>query len=212
MTLFSKTLFLFLSITIFSCDQKKKEPGKSKYEIQEEKNNELDTLNRSESAKLCTKLKAQIGWDTGKKYTYQLEELFDSANRPITFIGEINDIVKVNNLYVLKLHNSNEKSYFNDYLAEVSLSYSQLQELNKYILSNNSEEGCFILKFKTISSSYPKLTSEVEGTTPDIEGISDDIIENASSYLTFDFSKRVVILKGELIDYYVFKKIEDEKE
>ena len=215
-----KPLFALLILFTVSCGEPKKEPPKSEFKINEEKQANidslqanLDSLNHIEVMNIAKKNNAIIGWDTIKRYSYQLQELLDSINRSISFIGKISDITKKNNGFILKVfrYNENHQKFRMFFLSEISLSFSQLQELNKFILSNKySGVCCFILKVKQMTSSFPKLTSEVQGgyyEGEDEEGMPTIRGEEATSYLTYDFTQTLVMLKGELVDFYIFKKM-----
>ena len=148
--LLPKTYLLFLCIIIFSCDQEKKEPEKSKYEIQEEKQNKLDTLNFNEAKKLYTVSNAIIGWDTIKRYTYELQELLENNARPISFNGQIRNIIKKDSLYILKVPSH---SHGKDYLAEISVSTDMFETLRNQLDKHGINKGCFIFQVTRVTSS-----------------------------------------------------------
>ena len=203
MTKIIKQLFLLLPIFVVSCSNSKKEPEKSKYDIQKEQQANLDTLNLKEGEKISNSHNAIVGWDTAEKFTFYLQELFENSSRPISFIGEIKDIIKKDSNYILKVMNSNSLSYkrFN---AEISVAPSMFQELKSQLQLKTDYQGCFIFQVKKISSSQPILNSEIDS--------NGDNVEDASSYITFDFDETLIKFQGKLIAYYLYaqlKKHED---
>jgi hypothetical protein len=203
MTIYTKTLLLLMLSTYFvSCGHK--ETKKEEWEIKYDKEKELDSLNQLKSSELSLQRSAISGWDTSKLYTYQLQEIFSSEGKPIAFIGNINDIIKKDSIYILKIYGSTRNST-KTYIAEITANISQLDELKKQFNPHkHKQKGCFIFKVVKIQSIYPKLSSEVETDGPDVD--------DASSYLTFNFDETLIQFKGILIDYYLFKEIQDSDE
>lgn len=94
MTSFLKLVFVITTLTIVSCGQEKKEPSKEKWEVRYDKQKQLDNINLTDAEKLSKSSNANIGWNTTNNFTYSLQELFESDPRPVSFIGEIKDIIK----------------------------------------------------------------------------------------------------------------------
>lgn len=113
MTKIFKILLLILTIT--SCGESNKEPEKSKYEIRRENQKKLDTINLTKAENLSKTSDAIIGWDTTDHFTYSFQELFESDPRPVSFIGEIKDVIKKDSLYILKVMNTNSQSSKKNY-------------------------------------------------------------------------------------------------
>jgi len=204
MTYFAKAPLLLLTIILASCGgYSKKEPPKEDWQIRHEKRKQLDTLNKNEAGNLSQQHNAIIGWDTLTEYTYQLQDLIATDSR-LSFTGDITDIIKKDSNYVLRVIGSYIYSHaFSNrtYLAEILVSPSKFREINILLADKkHSNEACFIFNCnKVISSSKLALDSEVSGS--ETEG-------DLSSYLTYDFDETLVILQGEIIDYYVYKKLE----
>jgi hypothetical protein len=206
MTQISKSLIPFLIFFAFvSCDNSKKEPEKSKYEIRSEKQDKLDTLNLIEAQRLSQTTNSIIGWDTPENFTYSLQELFESGGKPVSFVGEIKDIIKKDSIYILKVMNTSSKSSKN-FMAEISVTANMFQAMKLKLDPNETNEGCFIFKPTSIrSSSLLKIDSEVS-TDEDAQTV-DDANANASSELTYDSSNIIVFFKGDMINFYLYKRL-----
>jgi hypothetical protein len=206
MTQISKSLIPFLIFFAFvSCDNSKKEPEKSKYEIRSEKQDKLDTLNLIEAQRLSQTNNSIIGWDTTENFTYSLQESFKSEAKPISFIGEIKDIIKKDSTYILKVMNTSSQSSKN-FIAEISVTANMFQSMKSKLDPNETNEGCFIFKPTSIrSSSLLKIDSEVS-TDEDAQTV-DDANANASSELTYDSSNIIVFFKGDMINFYLYKRL-----
>ena len=191
-----KLLFIYtlLAVSLFSCGKKENTIDTSRDNISFSKA-ELDSnkeINKSETSILSEKYNAISNWDTGRTYAYQVQEKFEKGDRPISFIGYIGDITKVDSNYILKLYNEKYNGY-NNYIAEVSISYIYFQKIKDvFARTKKIKKWCFIFKLKKITSSYPKLSSSV----------SED---KENSYLTYEFDETIIHFTGELLDFYKFK-------
>ena len=74
---------------------------------------------------------------------------------------------------------------------------SQFENIKHKISADEYNEGCFIFKAQKFSSYTPILASEIE---PDGQNVDD-----ASSYLTFDFNESLIKLEGTLINFFIFR-------
>ena len=84
---YSKTLLLLFTISIISCNPKNSEAKKQiEQQIGSSTKIDLDSLNKSEAQKLSLKWDAITAWDTTVKFTFQLQELVNKNNKPISFI------------------------------------------------------------------------------------------------------------------------------
>ena len=195
---------ILLILTIASCGESKKEPEKSKYEIRWEKQEKLDTLNQNEAVNLSNKFNALTNTDSTIKFTYQIQEIVKN-DKLISFSGHIKDIVRRDSNYVLKVYGTfgNQESFI-----EILASPQQFYELSKQLNSDPQsyfDEGCFIVKPTSIkSSSLLKIDSEVQ-TDYDAETV-EQANDNASSELTYDYSV-LLLIKGHLLDFYIYKKL-----
>lgn len=203
MTSFQKLLFLITTLCIASCGQEKKEEPKDKWEVRYNKQKQLDTLNLTDAEKLAKSSNANIGWDTTETFTYSLQELIESDQRPISFIGEIKDVIKKDSLYILKVVNTNSQSSKN-YIAEISVSATTFQAIKSKLDPKESNEGCFIFQVTKVSSHLPILKSEIES--------NGDNVEDASSYLTLDFDESLVKLQGKLLTYFLYDRLKEDDE
>lgn len=183
-----------------SCGQEKdgKEPPKEKWEISYEMQKQLDTVNLFETEKLSKNSNAITGWDTTENFTFYLQETFENTHRPISFIGEIKDIVKKDSIYLLKVSSSNSHK---DFIAEISINATMFQELKSKLDPTEENEGCFIFQVTKISSHLPVLKSEIEA--------SGDNVEDASSYLTLDFDEMVIKFQGKLVAYFLYNRLKE---
>lgn len=203
MTSFQKLLFVITILFIASCGQEKKEAPKDKWEVRYNKQKQLDTLNLTVAEKLAKSSNANIGWDTTENFTYSLQESIESDQRPISFIGEIKDVIKKDSLYILKVVNTNSQSSKN-YIAEISVSATTFQTIKSKLDPTESNEGCFIFQVTKVSSHLPILKSEIES--------NGDNVEDASSYLTLDFDESLVKLQGKLLTYFLYDRLKEDDE
>ena len=198
----------FLIIILSSCGEKKEvEKVKARSDFRDE----LDAKNKKESISLSEKQNAIIGWDTADQYTYQLQELFITNAKPISYTGIISDIIKKDSSYILKLYSYSYDNYYKTYMADVELSYQMLKDLLKDqpMSEKGWSEGCFIFKVTKIESMSPKLTSDIDFGSPSENDPSLFQRENISSSLIFDYEKSLIKFKGKLIAFYMFEKLKD---
>ena len=188
------SIFLPLSFLIFvslSC-------GKSEEDIKEEKYKTsvqtVDSINDIAAHELVTKYHAVSEWDTLKLFTYVYQKIFIEENRLISFEGEIEDVSTIGTTYVLKVQHG-ENRYNRYFEAEISVSKEMFQRMEKKLSHHDiGNIGWFIFKVQKIVSLSPELTSEYES-----EG------EDSYSYLTYDFNKRLIIFKGDMVDFYFLR-------
>jgi len=169
--------------------------GKSSDDIKEEKEKAIeqsaDSSNKRTIQELVTKYHAVINWDTLHPYTYLFQKMFIEENRLMSFEGDIKDVTKYGTVYILKVRHFG-KWHKRNYEAEISVSKDIFQDIEKHLSSGDyGDIGCFIIKVSRIVSMNPVLTSEYES-----EG------EESYSYLTYDFEERLIIFKGDLVDFY----------
>lgn len=197
MTLSLKTMTFLISLAFLSCGQEKKEPPKEKWEVKYDKQKQLDTLNKNEAASLTTKLNAIQSKDNDLKFTYQIQELLKDSSKLISVIGNITDIVQKDGNYLFKINGAFSKK---DCLFEISVSPEMFHKIfNQLDLKYSLHKGCFIFKPTSVkSSSLLTIDSEVSGG---------ETIDDAETSLTYDFNDAILFFKGNLIDYYVYKKL-----
>jgi hypothetical protein len=191
----NKIILMFVLSFVFAyCGESEKEIPKSDYQIQKEKEKRFDTLNLIQAYNLARKNSAISDWDTAPGFTYQLQEKFENTSRLISFLGEIDDIVKKDSSFFLKIASSNFQA-FKTFSAEISISPQTLETLEESMNKKKSRKGCFILNVTRIISSSPILSSDVESTgeTP----------EDAISYLTYDDDETLIKIYGNLKDFYI---------
>lgn len=145
------------------------------------------------------KQNALVGWDTLDQFTYKLQETIENNSKVISFTGNIYDIIKKNSFYILKVTNSNPLA-FKIFNAEISVSLLLFQELKVQLDSKRSNEACFLLSVHKIISNTPILDSDVHSN-----GESD---EDATSYLTLNSDQTLIVLRGSLINYYVYETLD----
>lgn len=193
-------LIIFIS-AIASCGESQKETEKDKYQIRQEKQNDLDTLNTNEAKRVSKTFNAVSNWDTTNYYTYSLQELFESDTRPVSFIGEIKDIIKKDSVFILKVVNTNSIISKN-FIAEIIVNASLFKTLKQKLSLRERNEGCFIFQVIKITSHLPILKSEVES--------NGNNGEDASSHLTLDFDESLVKIQGRLLGYYLYEHLKDD--
>ena len=204
MTSFPKNLFIVTSFIFVSCGQEKKEPVKEKGEIRYDKQKQLDTLNENEATNLSKQLDAITGIDSTIKFTYQIQKIVKKSNNPISFTGIINDITQKDSNYVLKVYGIFAK---HSCFGEILVSPEQFQGLNNQLdLKSSNNRGCFIFKLISIKSSSRLIVGSEVLTDEDAETVV-DANANASSELTYDFNDVLLFFKGNLVDFYLYKKL-----
>ena len=159
-----------------------------------------DSTIKNEAAILTSKYNSISRWDTATNYTYQLQEIFDKGSKLITFVGRMKDLEKKDSNYILKV-NSRYSKFKDHYFAEILVPPNKISELLKALISKTHyKDGCFILRnVKVKSTSTLDISSELYDP---VEG------EEPSSYLYYDFEGRLFILRGELVDFYLYKEPE----
>ena len=197
MTLPLKNLTFLISLVFLSCGQENKEPPKEKWEVKYDKQKQLDTLNKNEAANLTAKLNAIQSKDNDLKFTYQIQELFKDLSKLISVIGNVTDIVQKDGAYLFRIHGRFSKK---DCFFEISVSTEMFHKIfNQLDLKYSLQKGCFIFKPTSIkSSSLLTIGSEVSGG---------ETIDDAETSLTYDLNDVILFFKGNLIDYYVYKKL-----
>lgn len=187
-----------------SCNDTKNEPEKSEFEIRWEKQEQLDTLNQNEAITLSKKFDAITNNDSTIKFTYQIQEIVKKYNKLISFIGYINDISQQDSNYVLKIYG---KLAGQECLSEILISPQQFYELNKQLgIKSSRNKGCFIFKPTSIKSSS-LLTIDSDVLTDENAETAEEANTNASSELTYNFHNVLLFLRGNLVDFYVYKKL-----
>ena len=187
---------LITTFALWSCDNEKKKYSTDKWEVRRMKQKLLDSLNSNDAYTLAKQHNAIIGWDSTDNFTYVLQDVVEYDSRPISFIGHIKDIIRKDSLYVLKVVNTNYLARKN-FIAEITVVASQFENIMHKISADEYNEGCFIFKAQKFSSYTPILASEIE---PDGQNVDD-----ASSYLTFDFNESLIKLEGTLINFFIFR-------
>lgn len=196
-------LLILISLFIVSCGLENKESAKDKLEVRYDEQKLLDSINMSKAEKISKSLNALTGWDTKDYFTYSIQELFETTSKPISFIGIINDIIKRDTTYLLKVTSSNYHSY-KTFIAEISVSADMFKELKSKLDPIETNEGCFIFQVSKVSSSQPVLKSEIES--------NGDNVEDATSYITFDFDETLIKFQGKLITYFIYNRLKENVE
>lgn len=214
-----KLLGYILIAALTSCSNSEKEPKKSDYEIEADKRKQLKNYNEKEVYRLSQKHDAVNNWDTNTFFTYKLQEILNDTI--ITFTGYIADIIKNDNdivkkiergempplpkgyeayTYLLKIYSSKS-----EYIAEISITDTQLKRIEKEVSKKNDRKGCFVFKVNRITSMFPVLSAEGDA---DINGGNeeDGYDYEVNSYLTYEYEKVLLKFTGTLIDYYVYTK------
>lgn len=204
-----KLLFYLTAIFFISCNNAEKEPPKNEYEIRSEKQDKLDTLNQNEATDLSKRFSAITGEDSAIKFTYQIQEIVKQNFKPISIIGYIEDIAQLDSNYIVKIYGTfaTHKCFGN-----VLISSEQFHQLNSQLSPKSlHNKGCFIFKPTSIKSSS-MLTIDSEVSTDDDAETVEEANANASSELTYDFHKILFFIKGNMINFYVYKSLENEDE
>jgi hypothetical protein len=172
-----------------------KRSQKSENDVRNERYDAMNNRNQDETKKLAQKYEAAQGWDSLCYYSYQFEELFIQEKKKICFQGGIDDIEKRDSLYFIEAVNATKYDF--NYLAEISLSQDQFKQMQ--LSGNDYLEASFILEVTQIEKITPRIATIYENDY-DEEGHQ---IGNA--YLDLDFDESLVLIKGNLVDFYIFE-------
>lgn len=182
--------FLFgLFLVFFSISCGLDEPPKTDQAMKDKRairtEEKIDPSNEIESANLSQKLDAINGWDTTEIFTYQLQKAVEKDNKPVSFIGYVQDITKEDSMYELTVHGVfREKHCF----AKVVISADKFRDLISNLKPAAYQQICIVFEAKTVTSSLLSVDSDDKGST----------------YLSHDYSK-MIFFRGNLIDYYLYK-------
>jgi hypothetical protein len=192
-------ILLFLTLFVHvGCKPNTHTSQKEKWEIRQERQTNIDSLNQQESEKLSQTFDAVSGSDTTIKFTSQIQEAV-SRHRMISIIGRVNDITKTDTGYILKVQGTfGDHDFFAD-LVVAAKQYGNL--VSKPNFKAYTSKACFIVAPRSISSSSMlTIGSEVtNGST-----------EDASSQLTYDYNDVLIFIKGTTVNYYLYKELEDD--
>jgi hypothetical protein len=178
-------ILLTIIISLVSCG--KNEKKNDKYVIKNEK--AITDLNKKYNA---------IPWQPSEgDFTYELQEMFIDKKKLISLNDDIKNITKLDTTYLLSFYDDNIDLDYPDlrrnYIVQISISKDKFKELEKKIKSkNHSTSGCYIIKASKISTRLPALTSEIESGE-----------EHSNSNLSYAYVETLIILKGELVDFYL---------
>jgi hypothetical protein len=207
MNTFYKILYLFFLITFFSCSQKNKEPipeVKSEGQIKEEKIEQLDSINKKEAYDLTLKFNAISNEDSSFKFTYQLQEKVKENIKLISFIGNINDIIKKDSNFILKIYSEFAQK---GCIVEILVSPGILKKIQSQLDPKLSyAQGCFILKPTSIKSSSMFTIDTDLHLYEDAETV-DEANRHAEAELIYDYDNILLFFKGSLVDFYIYKKL-----
>lgn len=198
MTFPPQIMAFLVAVVLLSCGQEKKEPPKKEeWEVRYDKQKQLDTLNRDEAANLTTRHNAIPSKDNSLKFTYQIQEIVKDSGKTISIIGNITDVIQKEGNYILKIYGVFSKK---ESICEISVSTETFQKIyNQFDPKYSTQKGCFVFKPTSIeSSSQLSIGSEVSGG---------ETIDDAESSLTYDFNDVILFFKGNLVDYYVYKRL-----
>lgn len=204
-----KLLLYLVVIFLISCNGSRKELIKNEYEVRWEKQKALDSLNRNEALNLSIKHNAITNEGNEIKFTYQIQKLCKENTCPISVIGYIADVSLSDSNYILQIHGTFGS---HKYFGKISISPEQFQDVDR-VLSTKSKlhqtKGCFIFIPATVKSST-MLTIDSEVLIDDYAKTADEANANASSELTYDFQNVLLLFKGNMVDLYLYKTLEND--
>jgi hypothetical protein len=178
-------LFTFI-ITLVSCEKSEK------------KNNNLINKNGKVISSLIQKYNAEPWEPNAEDFTYDLQKKFIDEKKLISFSGDISDITKLDTTYLLSFRNDEIEAkslgvFRRNYIVLISLSQEKFSKFEKQRKSkNHSSNAFYIIKATKISNKLPVLASDFK-----LDG------EDSYSKLSFAFNETLLILNGELVDFYI---------
>jgi len=202
--LFKQVLILITLALLTSCGDSEKQTEEKNKAVVEQKKEQLKAVNEKAIIDLSHKYNSVLGWAKIEPFSYVLQDMFINTGKLITFIGELKDITKLDSTYYLIVYNSRRLLVKKYYIAKISLNHQQFLEIKKNLESKNKKHrvnGCFVFKVSKIITILPQIKS-----TNNFDG------EDSYSYLEYDFHETLFIFKGELIDFYLIKTIENSSE
>jgi hypothetical protein len=155
------------------------------------KEKEIDSLNTRQIASLNRRNNVMEGWDT-LDYTYQAQSLFSISKSNISLNGEVADIVKINNDYILKVGSLNAPAFNCTVIADLKIDSTKIPSLIEKMKSAGygTNYGYFIFKPSFTKVLYPQISSENNSDEKDPE-------------LSVNTERFIFYLKGDLLDYYI---------
>lgn len=196
-------IIYIISAFLFSCGTDTKESENVTPERRKAINNALKELKQDSilTTQLIKRHKANSDWDK-LQYTYQIQEKLESSDSTKFAINaQAIDIVKIRGTYFTKIIQKSTSrgeytSPYKEVLLLLSISNPQLLDISSRIppeeeWSFTSENGCYIFTADSVINNnikyYDELTSE--------------------SNTAIVSTKGVLVIKGKLIDYYIFKQL-----
>ena len=205
--LIKSLLSFFLVLIMASCGESKEEVEKRNEKIKEDKQETLDSLNVYNRENIIKENNAIVGWDSTDNFTYTLQDLFASESRPVSFRGEIKDIIKKDSVYILKVYRESSARSFrhsSNYIAEIIVNSNTFLTLKQKLDPDEYNTGCFIFNVTKVSSFNPVLSSEVEK--------NGENADDATSYLILDGDQTTIKLQGTLVAYYINQHVKNKNE
>jgi hypothetical protein len=153
---------------------------------------EVNKIDDSKTKTFIQNSNANSSWDTTFTYVFELQEQFENTNTLMSFEGDIDDIIKDDSTYVLKLNHITTNEFGrSDFIVAYARITPQLKsEILSKIESNSLSTGAFNLKVS-------KIRPSTIGISPEIDGTGD----NAFPYLEYSYSSSLLIIDAELINY-----------
>ena len=153
---------------------------------------EVNKIDDSKTKSFIQNSNANSSWDTTFTYVFELQEQFENTNTLMSFEGDIDDIIKDDSTYVLKLNHITDNEFGrSDYIIAYARITPQVKsEILAKMESNSLSSGAFILKVSEIRPSTIGISAEIDGAGDD-----------AFPYLDFNYSSSLLIINAELINY-----------
>lgn len=199
-------LFLFLTITIFSCGKSEQELKDEQEKTQREQRDSLKVKYHKEDEEaisaLNKKYQAAVGWDTLEEYSFHFQEKFIEQKQLVSFSGEIKDVIKIDSSFIITIVTS---SYFEEYVAKVQINSEMFNRMRTYLSNkSNTSDATFILKINKVKS----LDLEI-GSGSDSYGDENNMVDadNIETYVDENFTPRI-LFNSELVDFYFDKKVD----
>ncbi len=214
-----QTTLLLTTLLLLACDnseQKTKEEQKIAEQLEEahemKKADQLEDENEFETDRIIKKHNAHNGWDSLIPFTFVLQEIFVEQNRPMTFEGQVVDIIKSDSTYTLKVTQKNEikkmfgseyiennlekfnELYNSNYIALISVSKPIFNNIEVKLKSNNyGLYGCFIIDVKNIQTILAFPNS------------SNNKCSECNNYSDTQRDENFTVIEGDLLDIHLTK-------
>lgn len=181
-----KLNFFIILFLFFSCGEDENKLSTLEQKIEAQANLIYDSIRNEKRNSFYRKYNPNSYSDSAFKYTYQLQDLINSDNGFCKIKGNIIDIIKLENYYVIKI-----VGVFSNHISFVKLSmdYEMVKKINESIKENS--------EFRKAEFIFA-----LTGFNPSSGFKANPLDSNDSGFeIKYDFTKINYFIEGILIDF-----------